>query len=187
MNKFILSLFLLLISVGTVSSQYRSLMSANEQGRILSSCFSSSRLAGELSAAYSSSNVINFQNPASYVDASLTSIEVGTYAENGSFNFKDSSKTSGGVGLTHISFLLPLSVGKSGLGFGFYRNSTTDYGYRNTGTTPSFGSIQRVLSGSGNSYNTFVGFGLRKKNLKIGANIIANFGNVEMISNSLIH
>lgn len=178
MNKFILSLFLYLTCVGTVSSQYRSLLSANDQGRILPDAFSANRLAGELSAAYSSSGVLNFQNPASHADASLTAIEVGTSAENGSFNLKDSTKTSGGVGLTHISFLLPMNAGKSGLGFGFYRSSTTDYGYRSSGTDPSFGSVQRVQSGNGNSYNTFIGVGVRKKNLKLGANIIANFGNV---------
>lgn len=178
MNKILITIFLSLVYIGKISGQYRSILSANDQGRILTPSFSTNRLSGELSAAYSSSNVLNFQNPASHADASLTAIEVGTYGENGSFELRDSLKSSGGVGLTHFSFLLPLTTGKSGLGLGFYRSSTTDYSYRNPATTPNFGTIERIQSGNGNSYNTFIGGGLRFKNLKIGANLIANFGNV---------
>jgi hypothetical protein len=70
MNK-ILCQILILTVVSNSYSQYKSLLSANNEGRVLSSVFSSNRLAGQLSAAYSSSNVNNLQNPASYADASL--------------------------------------------------------------------------------------------------------------------
>jgi len=176
MNKPILGLLLLISSQNY--AQYRSLLSASEHGRSISSVFSSNRLAGNLSAAYSGGQVMNFQNPASYADATLTNIEVGTYAENGSYEMMDSAKSSGGIGLTHFSLLLPLSPGRSGLGLGFYRNSATDYSYKSSSQDALFGTIDRRLLGNGNSYSAFVGTGIRFSRLKVGANLMANFGNV---------
>jgi hypothetical protein len=87
--------------------------------------------------------------------------------------------------LSHFTFLLPLTSGKSGMGLGFYKNATTDYGYRVTGIDPIFGTVNNSSSGSGNTYNAFIGTGFRFNKLKIGASIMADFGNVNYRSDYL--
>ncbi len=164
-----------------INGQYKSILSASGEGRNLSSVFSTNRLVGGLSAAYSSSNVCNFQNPASFADASLTAFEIGAFGESGSYDLGDSNKSSGGVGLSHFSILLPMTVGKSGMSIGFYRNTTTDYGLESNSIDPLFGAMSNIRTGSGNTYNAFIGMGFRFKNLKVGGNLIPQFGHVSYI------
>ncbi|MFY7861882.1 MAG: hypothetical protein ACOVP5_06600 [Chitinophagales bacterium] len=172
--------FLALTVVLSFSSfaQYRSLMSANGDGRVLSPVFSQNRLTGGLSAAYSSSNVHNALNPASYADAALTALEVGTSLESGSYTFRDSIMSSGGLGINHFSVLLPLTVGKSGLGFGFHKNTSANYGITSRNSDPRFGGFDYIKSGNGNLYHGFVGTGIRFSKLKLGASVLFNFGNI---------
>lgn len=172
---------ILLLSLIFVSlqAQYRSIISANGDGRVFSSAFSQNSLAGGISAAYSSSNVHNMLNPASYADAVLTAVEVGTKVETGAYTYRDSTMNSGGLGLSHFAILLPLTAGKSGLGFGFHQRTNTDYGITYNFQDPGFGAIQKQQTGDGNTYQAFVGSGFRFGNLKLGGSFLVNFGSVK--------
>lgn len=172
-----LTAFVLLTS--SLHSQFRTLTSASDLGRLNTSVFSQNRFAGQLSAAYSGNLTVNFQNPSTYTDASLTTIEVGANSISGSFHRNDTSMSSSGVGINHIAILLPLTTGKSGLSFGFTRSSNTNYSIQRDSTFIGLGSLSNQLTGQGNTYLAYVGAGFRFKNLKVGGNLGFNFGQVE--------
>lgn len=176
MNKKIVFAICLLLEVVHVKAQYRTLTSASDLGRLNSNIISLNKFSGELSAAYVGSMAINFQNPASYADASLTTIEVGANSISGAYQIGDTSLRSGGLSINHFAMQFPLNAGKSGLTLGFMRNSNTDYSIRRTSTDMTFGSFANQLSGLGNTYLAFIGAGFRFKNLKLGTNIGFNFG-----------
>lgn len=177
--KYILILFLSLIVSQSLDAQFSSLNSANGIGRLSPSVFSSNKFCGELSAAYMNALVINKQNPASYSMSNLTLIDIGMKAENGSFSIQDSTKSSGGIGLTHIAFLFPLSAGKSGLSLGFTKNSAVNYSLKSLNTDATFGKYNKILSGSGNTYNAFAGVGFKIKKFSVGTNLNLTFGNIK--------
>jgi hypothetical protein len=179
MNKIFLALTSLAIASQGLHAQFRTLTSASDIGRLNSSVFSQNRFAGQLSAAYVGNMVTNFQNPASYADASLTSIEIGAHSISGSYHIGDSTKSSGGLGINHFAMQFPLTTGKSGMSFGFVKNSNTDYSIKKVSTDNTFGSFSNQLSGLGNTYQAFIGTGFRFKNLKLGANLGLNFGQTE--------
>lgn len=160
-------------------AQFRTLTSASDVGRLNSSVFSQNRFSGQLSAAYVGNLVTNFQNPASYADASLTSIEIGANSISGAYHIGDSSINSSGIGINHFAMQFPLTTGKSGLSLGFTRNANTNYSVRELNTDPTFGSFSNQQRGNGNTYQAFVGTGFRFKNLKLGANLGITFGQIE--------
>lgn len=176
MNKLILSACLV-FSLGSSFSQFRTLSSANGEGRILTPVFSQNRFCGQLSASYIGNLVNNYQNPASYADATLTSVEAGTVGLSGSYTINDSTKSSAGMGLSHFSILLPMTAGKSGLNLGFFQHANTNYGIKSLVNDTVF-NIQNynTKSGNGNLYNAFIGAGFRVKSFKFGANLTTQFG-----------
>lgn len=184
MHKYILLIFSVVSSfVGY--GQFRTPNSANEAGWVQPSVFSQNRFAGQLSAAYVGGFSANFQNPATYADATLTSIEVGAMSVSGAYQLTDSSNSSAGLGLSHFAIQMPLSVGKSGLCFGLYRNSNTNYSIKHMSYDSTFGSFANQLKGNGNIYQAFVGSGFRFGNFKVGANVGISFGSV-IHSNSIV-
>jgi len=80
------------------------------------------------------------------------------------------------VGLTNFSILLPLVSGKSGLNLGFYQHTNTNYGIKSIEVDPTFGTYAHQRTGVGNLYRAFIGAGFRFGKLKIGGNIITQFG-----------
>ncbi len=179
MNKFLVLFFTLVLIHQSSYSQYRSLTSASDIGRLNSSIFSQNRFAGQLSAAYVGNFTTNFQNPASYADATLTAVEVGANSISGTYHLEDSTNSSGGLSINHFSMLFPLTPGKSGLSMGFLRNANTDYSIRKNGVDNTFGSFSNQLKGFGNTYQAYIGTGFRIKNLKLGANLGFIFGQTE--------
>lgn len=179
MNKIYIALTSLIIASQGLHAQFRSLTSASDLGRLNSSVFSQNRFSGQLSAAYVGNLVTNFQNPASYADASLTNIEVGAYSISGGYHIGDSTLRSGGLGINHFAMSFPLTTGKSGLCLGFMRSANTNYGLQNIGQDPVFGQFSNQRIGSGNTYQVFAGAGFRIKNFKVGANLGISFGQVE--------
>jgi hypothetical protein len=177
MNQKIILLAGLSILANISNAQYRTLSSANGEGRTLTSVFSQNRFAGQLSAAYTGNLVNNYQNPASYADATLTAIEAGALGLSGSYTLNDTTKNSGGMGLSHFSILLPMTTGKSGMSIGFYHHANTNYGIKSLINDTIF-KIQdyNFKSGVGNIYNVFVGAGFRHKSWKFGANLTTQFG-----------
>ena len=179
MNKILITLVSIVLTTQGLYSQFRTLTSASDLGRPNTSVFSQNRFAGQLSAAYVGNLTINFQNPASYADATLTSIEIGANSISGGYHIGDSTLKSSGVGINHLAIQVPLTAGRSGLSFGFMRNSNTDYSLKRVKQDSSFGKITNQLIGTGNTYQAFIGTGFRFKNLKVGANIGILFGKVD--------
>ena len=179
MNKILTLVFTIVFLNQSSYSQYRSLTSASDIGRLNSSVFSQNRFAGQLSAAYVGNFTTNFQNPASYADATLTTIEVGANSISGAYHIEDTSMSSGGLGINHFSMLFPLTPGKSGLSMGFLRNANTNYSLKKNSIDNTFGSFSNQLAGSGNTYQAYIGTGFRIKNLKLGANLGFVFGQTE--------
>jgi len=179
MNKIIVSILCLTICSQFAWAQFRTLTSASDLGRLNSKVLSQNRFAGQLSAAYTGNLVVNFLNPASYADATLTNIEIGASSIAGSYQIGDTTMSSAGLELSHFVMQLPLTTGKSGLCFGFARNSNTNYGVRTFGKHDYLGNFYNQQSGNGNSYQAFAGTGFRFKNLKVGANIGFTFGQVD--------
>jgi hypothetical protein len=178
MNRKIILLAGLSFLFNLAHAQFRTLSSANGEGRTLTPVFSQNRFAGQLSAAYVGNLVMNSQNPASYADASLTAIEAGTIGLSGSYTLNDSTKSSAGMGLSHFSILLPMTTGKSGMGIGFYHHANTNYGIKSLVNDTIFNiKDYNFKSGTGNLYNVFVGVGFRFKSWKFGANLTTQFGN----------
>ena len=179
MNKICIALTSLLIASPGLFAQFRTLTSASDIGRLSSSVFSQNRFAGQLSAAYVGNLVTNFQNPASYADASLTSIEIGANSISGAYQLGDTTRSSGGLGINHFAMQFPLTAGKSGMSFGFMKNSNTNYSLKKVSTDANFGSFSNQLNGQGNTYQAYIGTGFRFKGLKLGANLGINFGQIE--------
>lgn len=178
MNKIILTLGIVCLLILPTAAQYRTLSSANGEGRTLTSVFSQNRFAGQLSAAYVGNLVTNYQNPATYADATLTAIEAGTLGLSGSYTINDTTKSSAGMGLSHFTLLLPMTAGKSGMSLGFYQQASTNYGVKSLIDDTTF-KVQdyNFKSGRGNLYNIYIGAGLRLKSWKLGANLTTQFGN----------
>lgn len=176
--KYFFIILSLIISLNS-SAQFRSLLSANGQGRLNSSVFSSNKLCGELSAGYMNNLVINKQNPASYIQSSLTLIDIGVRAENGSFSLLDTVKSSGGITMSHIAFLFPLTPGKSGLSIGFTQNSSVNYSLKSLNSDALFGKYNQTQSGNGNTYNAYAGVGFKVNKFSFGSNLNFIFGNVK--------
>jgi hypothetical protein len=162
-----------------ISAQINSLLSANEKGLPKSYSFSANRFMGAGNAAYNTLNVLNTLNPASYAYANLTSIDFGVEGESVTARFKDSTKNSGNVGLSHLAFLFPIIPNQWGLAFGIHKTHEVNYKINAIKEDARFGKIQNIVQGSGNLYNIFVGSGYRIQDFSFGGNLRFEFGNIK--------
>lgn len=173
---------LFLVKISTIEAQINSVFSMDGKGRMGQNVFSSNRLMGDMAAAYSSHLNINPLNPASFSNVSLTLIDFGFKGENGTVTYNDSTKTSGGLGPSHLAFLFPLKMNKWGLSFGINNSSQVNYNFYNTNQDATFGTLKNNISGDGNLYKTYIGSGFKINEFSFGASIGLEFGNKKEVN-----
>jgi hypothetical protein len=131
-------------------------------------------------------STVNFVNPAAYATISLTTIDVGAFANVTSLSRTGlNSQSSKNFGLNHLAFAVPVSA-KSALSFGLHPYSQVGYNFRQS--KPNFGTsnpadtnaVNYLYSGEGGLTKAFIGYGFGiGKNLLIGANVSYIFGNIK--------
>ena len=132
---------------------------------------------------FSDSLHINLQNPASYGQLKFTTFTLG-----GSYNTSE-LKTNSGNGkarrttIDYLALGFPISE-KFGVGVGLMPYSSVGYKIQNTETIENPSIVKsKQFSGTGGVNRAFFGVGYKvNSNLRIGANIDYNFGEIETTS-----
>ena len=131
-------------------------------------------------------NFINMQNPASYANITLATIDVGmsgtfTTLSKGSVNDKSFNGT-----LSHVAFAFPVTR-RSAMSFGVLPYSELGYNFAEKGTissgsgtgNPASQNISNVYSGEGGLTKAYIGYGYQfGDHFRLGGNIEYLFGNM---------
>jgi len=131
-------------------------------------------------------NFINMQNPASYANITLATIDVGmsgtfTTLSKGSVNDKSFNGT-----LSHVAFAFPVTR-RSAMSFGVLPYSELGYNFAEKGTissgsgtgNPASQNISNVYSGEGGLTKAYIGYGYQfGDHFRLGGNVEYLFGNM---------
>lgn len=143
---------------------------------------------GNVSSAFSSSTLINTDNPASYSFLKLTTFELGGTGSmrttHGTLNGVDQSYRTGTASLSYMALAVPLKKeGGGGFTIGFRPYSRTYYNLATTvsgNSTPPFAIDSSTLryNGDGALNYAFLGGSAKIKGLSLGFNFGYLFGNM---------
>lgn len=161
----------------TTSSPYSRYGLGNVSGSLLPQL----RAMGGISTAVnkvSGFNYINMQNPSSYSDITLTTIDMGmsaslTSLSRGSLTEKNFNST-----FSHLAFATPVTK-HSGLSFGLLPFSDLGYSYKSTIKIDTM-SVDQIYQGEGGLSKAYLGYGYRfGDHFRIGGNVEYIFGNLQ--------
>ncbi|WP_316844631.1 hypothetical protein [Pedobacter psychrodurus] len=123
-------------------------------------------------------NNINMQNPASYANINLTTIDIGMSASVTSLTRNNLSESSFNSTFSHLAFAAPVTR-KSALSFGILPYSDLGYNYRSTVKVDTT-TLNQLYEGEGGLSKAYLGYGYRfGDHLRIGGNIEYIFGNLQ--------
>ncbi|MXV14442.1 hypothetical protein [Hufsiella ginkgonis] len=124
-------------------------------------------------------NNVNLQNPGSYSDIRMTTIDVGAFG--GITSLSNNTTKQGGVfnaALSHIVFGIPVSK-NSALSFGLVPYSDLGYNYTIPGKIDT-NNVNYKYSGEGGLSQGYIGYGFSLgKHFSVGANASYIFGKLE--------
>lgn len=174
--------FIALIFVTNISAQEISPYSQYGLGNFRGSGFTAQTSMGRITAAFRDPVHINFNNPASYSELQLTTLEGGAMFSSKTFKSNATSQKGTSGEADFIAMAFPIAKG-AGLSFGMVPLSSVNYNFEAFDTlndTP----FKRNFNGSGNIYQLYVGSGVRfpmkndtaKHSVSIGVNAIYLFG-----------
>jgi hypothetical protein len=143
-----------------------------------------SRSLGGLSAAYADRQSINFNNPASYGNFLLSTLDLGVYIDSRTLSSKNPAGKFGSNNFlpAYLSVGFPLNRDKGlGLAIGLKPVSRISYSVQDLSRAAG-DSLQSLYEGSGGVNQAFVGLGKQwykgaLKGLSLGFNTGYNFGN----------
>lgn len=143
---------------------------------------------GGISEAYADGQTINFNNPASYADLRLTTLDVGFNA--GYLNIRDqdtSSFRSGFGSLSYIQLGFPLKKGGGwGLVFGLTPETKVNYRIARADSLTGIGvPVSYLYEGQGGAYKAYFGTGYAIKGFRFGVNAGYLFGSRQTSTQSV--
>lgn len=177
-NKLIvLSAIFALLNLG-LAAQTFSPYSQYGLGDQRNTAFSANRALGGISAGYSSSRNLNFNNPASYADLTYTVFELGALVHTNvlSDSLRAGGSTNGGV--SHLALGFPIKQNKWGLSFGLLPNSYSNYKFTSSSSIDGV-DFKNVNTGYGSTYQFYIGNGFKFGNFSVGLNAGYLFGGLE--------
>jgi hypothetical protein len=165
----------------TVQSPYSKFGVGNIKGSLLPQL----RAMGGISTAVSKTtyfNNINIQNPASYANINLTTMDIGVSGGYTELKNSNLTETSFNSTLSHVAFAFHV-YRRSALSFGILPYSELGYNFSNTAkigsTTDNQKSVNYLYSGEGGLTKAYVGYGVQLgDHLRLGANAEYLFGNL---------
>ncbi|GAA4301174.1 outer membrane protein transport protein [Compostibacter hankyongensis] len=176
------ALFLLLLTEWMPAAAQNSPYSRYGLGDLTDGRNAINQAMGGVSQAYADGQSLNFNNPASYANLQLTTLDVGM---NGSFStLSDKGNNtfhSGSASLSYLQLGVPLKRGGGwGLNFGLVPVSKMDYNIRRHDTLTEIGTgVDKLYQGTGGLYQAFIGTGVRIKGIRLGINAGYLFGSLE--------
>lgn len=176
MRSFFSGLVLWILLTGPLAgfSQAFSPYSRYGLGYLHSDALSSTKGMAGITTGYSSPMFINYSNPASYSEISVTTFEVGANADALTVRTQDSSYNGVNGSVNHIALGVPILKGRCGLSFGLLPFSHLNYDFAVTDADTS-----KVYSGKGSLYHVYVGAAYQIKGFSFGFNVGYLFGGLD--------
>lgn len=135
------------------------------------------KAVGSAATAYTSTDVINAYNPATYTYLRATTFEFGIEGQSNNVNMNEKTNRSGSFTLNHINLAVPIVKSKLAINFNFSPISNSYYLSGDTGTVAGLGKVENLYKGSGNLQVASVGLSGRLKQVSLGVNAGYIFGN----------
>lgn len=149
-------------------------------GDVLSSQNVINRSMGGLAIPYSDMQSVNFINPASYANLKVTTLDIGVEYDSRTLHAANPVKKYNSKYLipTYLQLGLPLKKkGHWGMNIGLRPVTRINYNLTSRTRLAGIDSVLYNYSGTGGSYQAFLGTGFGSKNLSIGVNAGYMFGN----------
>jgi len=128
-------------------------------GEIQSTDFGVNRAMGGVSAAFSSSENLNYSNPASYSQIRYTTLEGGLFGISKTLNTDSTKLRSNGGSMAYFSIGFPVSK-RWGMSFGVMPYSSVSYQISEEKIDPQLSNISYLYEGSGNLNQIYFGNGI---------------------------
>lgn len=182
--KHFLLVYILFVSWFCVEAQELAPYSKYGLGDLRGSGFTAQTSMGRITSAYRDAVHINFNNPASYSEIQLTTLEGGMALSSKTITTQTStSKATAGL-VDFFALAFPVTKGMA-ISAGLVPFSHTKYSYELSDTLAQDNiAYKRAFNGSGTTYQLYVGTGVKfpmkndtaKHSISIGANAIYLFG-----------
>ena len=148
------------------------------------------RAMGGLSSTYSSSQSVNFSNPASYAHFTVVNYDIGITLDRRSLRSASPVQKYNSVNLSpsYVSLGIPLSLEhKIGLAFGLMPVTKVNYNINESKRiNDGKDSILSLYEGEGGLYKGFVGIGKSWGGLSVGINSGLLFGRKDIVTRTII-
>ncbi len=148
------------------------------------------RAMGGFNSTYSSSNSINFSNPASYSSFAVVNYDIGITLESRSLRSANPVQKYNSVNLTpsYVALGVPVSIKhKIGLAFGLMPLTKVNYNINESKRiNDGKDSILSLYEGDGGLYQGFVGIAKRWKGLSVGINTGLLFGRKDIVTRTIV-
>lgn len=138
------------------------------------------RAMGGLSVAYSDLQSVNFVNPASYAELKVTTLDVGADFSSRTIRVDNPlrSYTSRYLIPSYLHMGVPLKKkGHWGMSFGLRPLTRVNYNLNTRTRLEGIDSVLYNYTGTGGTYQAFIGTGFGTKKIKFGFNAGYTFGN----------
>ena len=168
-----------LLMVTHIQAQESTTYSRFGLGMLGENNFLPSRAMGGLGATYSSSEGINYANPASYAKLELISFEGGFTGGVNKVTSNFNKGRTGTANLSYLAFSMPVKKDIWVTSFGLVPFSQKDYLVSDTTSLSSNASIANIFEGTGTLYNIYWGNGFKYKDLSVGFNLGYLFGSID--------
>ncbi len=182
-KKYILafSSLILLVSLAKAQSTTNSPYSKYGIGNLNGSYLPQNRAIGNL--AFGISNIgaynnINVSNPASYSKISLTTFDVGAYANLQSLSRGTVTEKNFNASLKHLTLAVPVTK-KSAMSFGLLPYSNLGYQFKDSVLVDAY-TVDHNYNGEGGLTKAYLGYGTDiGKHFSVGVNMSYIFGNLK--------
>lgn len=186
----LLILYIFIISSICVHAQENSPFSRYGLGDLVPSQNIVNRALGGLNSTYTSSQSINFDNPASYSNFGVVNYDIGVTLDRKSLRSASPILKYTAINLTpsYVSLGIPLSIKKKiGLSFGIRPITRVNYNINESKRINSGkDSILSLYEGDGGLYQGYVGIGKRWGGLSAGFNTGLLFGKKDIVTRTII-
>jgi len=187
--KFKLSIFLLLVSGAALAQpKQNSPYSRYGLGDPVSQFFAAQAGFGGQTAAFHDPFHLNLLNPASYAHLRATTLDVGLFAKNSTYQSNQTSLNTWSGNLGYLALGFPLrspinevldrnkSPWKFGMGMALTPNSLVGYNVETRDTLPDLGEVDNTFVGNGGTYRFTWSNAVRYKKTALGVNLGWIFG-----------
>lgn len=134
---------------------------------------------GNIGAAYSSTNNVNYTNPAALADVEVTIFDIGLRVNGRTISNQNNAAVNvADAGINNVSFAFPVIKNMWGLSVGLLPYSTAKYKISSTQMFEG-DTYTSSIAGKGSLYKFYLGNGFKWKGLKAGISTEFVFGKLE--------